>query len=76
MADTITKKQNIRSQIHIIKICIYGENERKYTENNLGDEINRFSLRRFFYKFEEKKYLFFYKVEEKSRLRFEGSSKS
>lgn len=65
MADTTTKKQNIRSQIHITKICIYGENERKYTENNLGDEINDFSLRRFFYK-----------VEEKSRLRFEGSSKS
>lgn len=59
MADTITKKQNIRSQIHITKLCIYGENERIYTENNLGDEINYFSLMRFFYKFEEKSIYFF-----------------
>lgn len=42
MSDTMTKKQNVRSQthLHIKKIRIHGENERKYIENDLSNEIN------------------------------------
>lgn len=65
----MTKKLNIRSQIHITKICIYGENERKQI-NYLGDEINHFSLRFFLYMFEEKSIFLYF------RLSFAGSFKS